>query len=466
MNEDQENSGRARSRSLRRWHAELAWLGDRFEPGVLLEAADGLFTTVQPGVPPPPETERLPGLVVPGLANAHSHAFHRALRGHAEARSGTFWTWRDQMYEIAARLEPDGYLELATAVYAEMALAGITCVGEFHYLHHAPGGRRYDDPNAMGQALIAAAHRGGVRITLLDTLYLSGGIGKPLRGVQRRFGDGDAHRWAERLAELHVPDRMAALDGVRVGAALHSVRAVPPEQFGPVVAWSHHHGAPIHLHLSEQRAENDECAAAYGRTPTAVFYEAGVFGPRTTAVHATHLTEGDIALIGGCGTAVCMCPTTERDLADGIGPARALVAAGSPLTLGTDGHSTIDLFEEARAVEHGERLRTEMRGHWTAAELLNAATAAGHASLCWPEAGVIAPGAVADLVVVDADSVRLAGWQRSTAAEAVVYAATAADVRHVVAGGRDIVRDGRHLLVDDVPDALRRSISSVSGATD
>jgi formiminoglutamate deiminase len=450
--------------SHRLWHAESAWVGDRFMPDVLIEADGGLFTDVRAEVEPPPEAERLSGLVLPGLANVHSHAFHRALRGHTQAERGTFWTWRTRMYGVAARLEPDTYLNLATAVYAEMALAGITCVGEFHYLHHAPAGRRYADENAMGQAIIEAAERAGLRVTLLDTLYLAGGIARPVEGVQVRFSDRDAARWAHRTTDLHSavgsPDPLGR-QRIRIGAAIHSIRAVPPEQFEPVLAWSHHHAAPLHLHLSEQRAENDACMAAYGKTPAAVFLAAGVLGPRTTAVHATHVVDEDIALLGESGTSVCMCPTTERDLADGIGPARLLSLAGSPVVLGSDGHAVIDLFEEARAVELDERLRTEVRGHWTAGELLQAVTMAGHASLGWPEAGLIAPGAFADLVVINTESVRLAGWQPATAAEAVVFAATAADVRQVVVSGRDVVRDGRHLLVDDVPAALAASIAAV-----
>src|SRR5262245_43470923 len=320
----------------RLWHAELAWLGDRFMPDVVIEADGGLFTNVWPEAEPPPQAERSSGLVLPGLANAHSHAFHRALRGHTQAERGTFWTWRERMYEVAARLDPDTYLDLATAVYAEMVLAGISCVGEFHYLHHAPAGRSYADENAMGRALIEAADRAGLRVTLLDTLYLAGGIARPVEGVQGRFSDGDADKWADRVTDLQSAVGSPGPRGGqrnRTGTAIHSIRAVPPEQFEPVLAWSHQHGAPLHMHLSEQRAENDACMAAYGKTPAAVFLAGGALGPRTTAVHATHVVDEDIALLGESGTAVCMCPTTERDLADGIGPARLLSLSGSPVVL-------------------------------------------------------------------------------------------------------------------------------------
>jgi cytosine/adenosine deaminase-related metal-dependent hydrolase len=216
--------------------------------------------------------------------------------------------------------------------------------------------------------------------------------------------------------------------------------------------------APLHVHLSEQRVENDACCIHYGRTPTAVLADAGVLGPRTTAVHATHLTDLDRAELGTSGTSVCFCPTTERDLADGIGQARALVDAGSPLCLGTDGHAVIDLFEEARAVELHERLRTERRGHFATAELLHAATLAGHAALGWPDAGALAVGARADLVTVGLDNVRTAGAEP---AAATVFAATAADVTQVVVDGRLIVRDAVHATISDVPGALADTIDRI-----
>ncbi|OEV05427.1 N-formimino-L-glutamate deiminase [Streptomyces oceani] len=425
-------------------------------PEVALDVADGRITAVRTGVgAPAPGDVPLRGLTVPGLANAHSHAFHRALRGVVQQGTGTFWTWRESMYEVAERLDPDRYFALARAVYAEMALAGITTVGEFHYVHHAPGGVPYTEPNAMGEALIAAAAEAGIRITLLDTCYLAAGFDQPLEAHQLRFSDGTAQAWAER-AEALRPD-----GNTRIGAAAHSVRAVPARELPTVVEWARHRRAPLHAHLSEQPAENAACQAAHGRTPTELLAEHGVTGPDTTAVHATHLTERDIALLGGSGTGVCVCPTTERDLADGIGPAVDLREAGSPVSLGSDSHAVVDLLEEARALELNERLRTRTRGHWTAAELLRTATERGQAALGWATAGRLEPGALADFTTVALDTVRTAGPEPRWATEAVVFAAGGADVRHTVVGGRQTVRDGAHARVPDVPRALTQAIAAV-----
>ncbi|MFR0353017.1 formimidoylglutamate deiminase [Streptomyces sediminimaris] len=450
------------SRTRTYW-LEHAWLGTHVEPGVAVEVADGRIAAVRTEVPaPPPGAEPLRGLTLPGLANAHSHAFHRALRGTVQVGSGTFWTWREVMYSVADKLTPESYHALARAVYAEMALAGITAVGEFHYLHHAPGGTPYSDPNAMGEALIAAAAEAGIRITLLDTVYLASGILDEHRGEapdthQLRFCDGSAEAWAERCSVLKERDH------ARIGAAVHSVRAVPAGQLATVVRWAEERGAPLHVHLSEQTAENDACQAAHGRTPTRLLADHGVLGPRTTGVHNTHLTDEDIALIGGTRTGTCMCPTTERDLADGIGPAAALQQAGSTLCLGSDSHAVIDLLEEARAMELDERLRTRSRGHWTAAALLRAATADGHAALGWQRAGAIEAGALADLTTIALDSVRTAGPLPRLGAETAVFAASAADVRHTVVAGRQVVRDGVHALVPDVPRELARAVEALRG---
>ena len=433
------------------YHCELAWLGGaQAERDVLVSVEGERITAVEGGVTAPPgEAIRLPGLTIPGLANAHSHAFHRALRGRTHTGAGSFWTWRDQMYALAGSLDPDSYFQLARATFAEMALAGISVVGEFHYLHHGPEGVPYADPNAMGAALVAAAADAGLRITLLDTCYLHGGIGAGLDDTQRRFADRDASAWADRASTL----RAAA--GVRIGAAIHSVRAVDPAAMAIVGAWAAERGAALHAHVSEQPAENEQCAAAYGRTPTELLSDAGVLSDGFTAVHATHLTGGDVALLGAASCWCCFCPTTERDLADGIGPSQALRRAGARLTLGSDSHAVIDLLEEARALELDERLARGVRGGHDAVALLRMATEHGHASLGWPDAGRISPGGYADLTTIGLDSVRTTGTGAENALSVAVFAATAADIRHVVISGRVVVAGGRHTSID-VVDALRK----------
>ncbi len=381
------------------YRADYAWLGgDTVTAGVLIEVEGERITGVSQG----DGGVRLAGVTLPGLANAHSHAFQRALRGRTQRGGGSFWTWREDMYALAATMTPDRCFELARGTYAEMLKAGITCVGEFDYLH-------------FSDALIAAANETGIRLTLLDACYLSGGFGVEPNDAQRRFSDGDAARWAERVSEIK---------GAKVGAAIHSVRAVPKDQIPTVVEFAR--SKPLHFHVSEQRAENEACLEAHGCTPVELLAELGALGPDSTAVHATHLTESDERLLHE--TTICMCPTTERDLADGIG------RAGPKLSLGSDSHAVIDLFEEARAVELNLRLATERRGHFSAAALLRGAT--NHASLGWPDAGRIELGALADLVTVGLDSPRLETAEPETMVESIVFAATAADVRSVIVGGK------------------------------
>jgi formiminoglutamate deiminase len=435
-----------RDGARRRWWAAYALLPSGVARDVTFEVTGGRFTAVTADTAAG-AAELLPGVVLPGFANAHSHAFHRALRGRTHEGDGTFWSWRDRMYTVAARLDPDSYLALATATYAEMALAGITTVGEFHYLHHAPGGASYDDPNAMGEALRQAAADAGIRLTLLDACYLAGGLSadghSPLDSTQQRFGDDHADQWAQRVALLKESA------GMRVGAAVHSVRAVPRQELGVVAAATT--GRPLHVHVSEQLAENDACQGFYGMTPTALLDVEGILGPLTTAVHATHVTDEDIATLGRTRTTACFCPTTERDLADGIGPARRLRNAGSPLSLGSDQHAVIDLLEEARALEMHERLESLQRGRFRLNELLSAATR--HESLGWGNAGRLEVGARADLVAVRLDSPRTAG----SAPQQIILSATAADVDTVIVDGRTVVAGGEHLL-GDVGQLLRNAI--------
>jgi formiminoglutamate deiminase len=409
-------------------------------PGVRIVEEDGRIVAVEAEVEPAPGDTRLAGLVLPGFANAHSHAFHRALRGRTHDGAGDFWAWRERMYAVADQLDPDSYLALARATYAEMALAGVTCVGEFHYLHHPPGGGRYDDPNAMSEALVQAAADAGVRLTLLDACYLAGGLQAdghlPLDDVQLRFSDGDAESWEGRVAQL--PER----PGLRIGAAVHSVRAVPAAQLPTVVQAAA--GRPLHVHVSEQPDENWQCQAFYGTTPAGVLEKAGALGPSTTAVHAVHLSGHDVERLGRSGTTVCACPSTEADLADGVGPFRTLRDAGSPLCLGSDQHALIDLIGEARLLETNQRLVTGERGHFRLGHFVDALTEHGHRSLGWPDAGAIAPGWRADLVAVRMDSVRTAGC----APGQVLMAASAADVHSVITDGRVVVSEGRHVLGD------------------
>ena len=450
---------------MNRYWCEQAWLGgDGVDEGVTIEVEGDRIAAVASGVRVAPAgATALAGVTLPGLANAHSHAFHRALRGTTQPGAqgaGNFWTWRAQMYALAERLDPDRYFVLARATFAEMLLAGITLVGEFHYLHHDRDGQPYSDPNGMGEAVLAAAADAGIRITVLDACYLHGdvtpaGTEAELVGAQRRFGDGDADRWAARvgaLAAAHAADPTA-----RIGAAIHSVRAVDPVAAATVATWARERGAPLHAHVSEQPAENAACLEAHGQTPTGVLAGAGALDARFTAVHATHVTDSDVALLGAAHTTGCLCPTTERDLADGVGPAGTLRDAGVQLVLGSDSHAVIDLFEEARGVELDERLVTGVRGTHRAPELLTAATAAGYASLGWPEGGRIATGAPADFVSVGLDTVRMAGTATEHTLDALVFAAAAADVHHVVVAGRVVVSDGLHQTIvvgRDLRDAI------------
>jgi formiminoglutamate deiminase len=440
------------------WHAERAWVDGSVQGGVLLEVSDGRFVGVTPGVAPPAGAVRLAGLTLPGLANAHSHAFHRALRGRTHGGGGDFWTWRDRMYAVASQLDPDSCRGVARACFVEMALAGITSVGEFHYLHHGPGGAPYDDPNAMASALRAAAAEAGVRLTLLDTLYLQGDVdGRPLSGVQERFSDGSADRWAARVDALLAEWKDDPL--ARVGVAVHSVRTVDPASMAVAVEVASCSGLPLHAHVSEQPAEVAACQTVHGCSPVELLRGAGVLSPLATAVHATHVDSTDIAALAASGSTACLCPTTERDLADGIGPARRLSAAGVPLALGSDSHAVIDLFEEARAVELDERLADGTRGGLSPAALLTAATESGARSIGWSDAGRLAVGALADFATVALDSVRLAGAPTDDLAAAVIFSATAADVTDVVVAGRPIVTARHHHLLADVPTALAAAIT-------
>ncbi|PRY57129.1 formiminoglutamate deiminase [Knoellia remsis] len=437
---------------------EHAQLPDKVHAGVRITTDGGRITEVMPRTTARENDIRLRGVTLPGLANAHSHAFHRMLRGRTHGDGGNFWTWRDQMYAVTEQLNPDTYFALARGVFAEMLAAGYTVVGEFHYLHHDVGGRPYSDPNAMGAALIAAAEEVGIRLTLLDTCYLAGGLSSdghlPLDEVQQRFSDGSVEAWAARVRELRDSDL------VRIGAAAHSVRALTGAQLAEFASAVSALGErPVHAHVSEQVAENITTEMVYGASPVEHLADAGLLREGFTAVHATHLSDIDLELMGCSGAAACFCPTTERDLADGIGPACELAGQGVSISLGSDQHAVIDPFEELRGIEMHERLKSHERGRFGVADLLEMATSAGYRSLGW-DGGELRVGQLADFVSVRTDSRRTGG----VAPGQVVFAATGADVREVVVGGERVVSAGVHRLgpVDDVVAEAIAAVRSTS----
>jgi formiminoglutamate deiminase len=402
-----------------RWHAEQAWLGHRAE-NVLIEVEAGRLTNIEEGVPAPADATALKGWTIPGLANVHSHAFQRLLRGEIESGGGDFWEWRAQMYRFT-EWDPDDYMKHARVVFRDMLEVGITAVGEFHYLH--------SHGNGLGEALIAAAREEGIRITLIDACYLRGGLdGRPLEAEQLTFSDGDADRWARRMDELIEGD------GVRIAAAIHSVRGVDPESMRIVATYARERRMPLHIHLAEQPAEVEECMEIEGVTPTELLEREGILGPDLTAVHAIHVNERDIALLGENQVSICTCPTTERDLGDRVGPLRALADAGCPLSAGSDSNAVIDVLEEARALELDQRRATGRRVLHQPEDLLQAATASGMRALGW-DAGELRVGMLADFITLEQPR---SLW-REMSPSYLIFGFSGRDVTNVVVGGQTVI---------------------------
>ena len=421
---------------MHRWHAPFAWTGgSEFASDVLVTVEKGMIVSVDVDRPSSDADTVMHGILIPGLVSAHSHAFHRVLRGRTHDDGGDFWAWRNPMYAIAAYLDPERYRRLATAVFGEMVLAGITTVGEFHYVHHQADGRHYDDPNAMGIALAEAAADAGIRLTLIDTAYLSSEVGgAPVLAKQRRFDDGSVEAWKDRVHSLGAA--LAGFDRVQLGVAAHSVRGVPKADIRAVADVASELNAPLHIHASEQPAENAATAAIHGVTPIRLLADEGFLGPRTTLVHATHVTEADIADIASSRSIVCVCPTTEADLGDGIGPSAELAAAGVAMCLGSDSNAVTDILREAWAVEQHDRLRLGRRGIHQPHDLLHMATTVGMRSLGWSDRG-LAIGAHADFVIVNPASDEMAGAPRTPAG--LMSSATRSSVTDVVVAGRHLV---------------------------
>jgi formimidoylglutamate deiminase len=427
---------------------DLLYAAGALSRGAALVVERGAVAGV--GAPPPgAAVVRLPRtLVLPGLVSAHGHAFQRAIRGRTERRAegrDDFWTWRRAMYEAASRLGPDDVEAVARMAFHELARAGVTAVGEFHYLHHDPDGRPYADPSELALRVVRAARDVGLRVVLLRGAYARAGHGLPPDPLQRRFVDPspDAVLAAlDRLVHAISDDPLAS-----AGLAPHSVRACPEPWIAALAGEARRRGLPLHLPACEQPAEVSASRAEHGVGPVGVLARAGALGPRTTLVHAIHLEEGDAEAMAAAGAIACACPLTERNLGDGVVPADRLRAAGVRLALGVDSHAEADLLAEARALElhlrlvRGERNVLDDPPGSAGRALLEAATAGGMASLGLP-GGRLAPGEPADFVAVDLDHPSIAGAAPDALLDACVFGLSPAAVRRVFVAGEPIVEGG------------------------
>jgi len=382
-------------------------------------------------------------LVLPGLATAHSHAFQRALRGRthrrsAHGRSGSFWSWRGLMYQLAGALDPRSIYDLSRYAFVELAMSGVTAVGEFHYVHHQPDGTPYDDRTELADAVIRAALDAGIRVSLLRVIYQRPGLGRPLEPTQRRFSDDDVEDALKDVEALI--SRWAGEPRVTVGVAPHSVRAVPLEALREAAAFTDARGLPLHMHVSEQRREIHECLAEHGRRPVQLLADEGLLSERFVGVHATHLDAAEIRALGEARAFACVCRTTERDLGDGLPRLGDLLRSGARLCFGTDSHAIGDPFEEARAAELDERSRTEKRALVEPDALFDAASAEGYAAL--------GMGGREREDVVRLDGPELAGVD-APFEDAVIFAANARCVREVEVAGERLVEGGVHRAYDD-----------------
>ena len=440
---------------------DVAWRAGAFQADLAVAlGADGRIAGLAPAAQAGPGAERIPGrALLPGFVNGHSHAFQRLLRGRAQWRAAgadaDFWSWRGAMLAVAASLSPDDVLAASRFAFLEMLHAGFTAVGEFHYLRRDPAGEPYADVHEIADHVVRAARDAGIRVTLLDAAYAAGSFGAPLEPGQRRFATPDVDRFLSDLDAFRA--RWRDDPAVLVGTAAHSVRTVPVPFLGPLAEWSRERGAPLHAHASEQPGEVAACVAATGRRPVELLADEGAVTAGFTAVHAIHLQASEVALLGRAAAGVCACPTTERDLGDGILPSAELAAAGASISLGSDSHVVIDPFEEMRALEGHQRLRSGRRvvhgggageRHEAAPALLAAGTENGARAL-GIEAGRIEPGRWADLVAVDLGHPALAGWGPETLAAHLALAGPAGAVTDVWVAGERLVTDGRHRLDEE-----------------
>jgi formiminoglutamate deiminase len=434
--------------ALRRIYAPLALLEDGFTRDVLITIEDRAITAVAAGVPPPADAERLTGVTVPGVANVHSHGFQRALAGLAEVRAAgddNFWSWRTLMYRFLAQLTPDDVEAIAAWSQVEMLEAGFTSVGEFHYLHHDRGGMPYADRAEMAGRIVAAAAASGIGLTLLPAFYAHGGCGaRPPRPEQARFVSDLAGFYSLMAASAR---HVAALPGAVLGIAPHSLRAVSDVELRALAAAFT--AGPIHMHAAEQAAEVAECVAWSGASPIAWLLDNVGLDARWCLVHATHMRPQESVRLAASGTVAGVCPITEANLGDGIFAGARFLATGGRLGVGSDSNVRISLAEELRTLEYGQRLRDGQRncfaapGGSTGRALFDAARRGGAQALGAP-AGAIAPGRVADLVVLDDRHPALVGRSGDRILDAWIFAGGDGVVRDVFAGGTRVVAGGHH----------------------
>jgi formimidoylglutamate deiminase len=432
--------------------------------------AAGTITRVEADAPPGRADERVAGVAVPGLPNLHSHAFQRALAGLTERRGGaaedSFWSWREVMYGFLARLDPDDVEAIATQLYVEMLRAGYTAVAEFHYLHRTPAGTSYADPAEMSRRLLSAARRSGIGMTLVPAVYTSGDFGAaPLGEAQKRFRmepDG-----AAALIEALAPDFARAPEGGsrRLGLALHSLRAVPPAALQEALAAmrSVDADAPVHIHAAEQRREVEACLAWSGARPVEWLLDNADVDARWCLVHATHVSPDEVRRLAATRAVAGLCPTTEANLGDGLFPLRDYLSAGGAFGVGSDSHVSVSPVEELRWLEYGQRLATGVRNvaggfpHPSTGRSLFEGAAAGAARALGIQAGALEVGRRADLVVLDPEHPTLAGRRGDALLDSWVFAGNIPAVRHVLVGGRWVVRDGHHALEQKVLERYRET---------
>jgi len=441
--------------------------------------------------------------LLPGLVNAHSHAFQRVVRGRTEYRTtnskDSFWTWREMMYSAASRLTPEDVYDASRMAFLEMALSGITAVGEFHYLHHAPNGSAYDDPNLLAKEVVRAANDVGLRIALLRVAYARSGYETETNPRQRRFIEPDPEMYLRNLEQLiddlkrgiiptsegpaestgAFPDGRASAMAW-VGVAPHSVRAVPLDYLKEVVNDANSKRLPVHMHVAEQPAEVSACIQEYGRSPVALLATEGLLSERFTAVHAIHVTPKAVRMLADARALVCACPTTERNLGDGIVPVDNYFDQGVRVSLGTDSHTEIDLLEDARELEYHLRLQkteravldgrsphvsegssstdladeTHPRASALAARLFDCATVSGAASINAP-GGTLDEGQPADFFTVDLNDPSIAGASSDDLLAAIVFSLSRTAIRDVVVGGKRIVEDGRHAQQEEIVERFK-----------